>query len=143
MALNPLNNIFDFVLQEVVVVEFIENQWPLSLPQCPILNGFSEQKQTNVVAFTPDVGPPKITRRSTSSLWKTSLTYRMTTAQLATFNSFYEVTLKDGSLPMTWKHPVNQTLYYWSFDPKESPRIDRATSGTFRVSFDLLRLSEV
>lgn len=115
--------------------------WPATLPQCPILNGFSEQKQTNNVSFSPDVGPPKVRRRSTGAAWQTSVAYRMTTAQLSDFNDFYETSLSDGSVPFSWNHPVQQITYYWMFDPKDAPKIDRVTPGTFRVTFNLLRLS--
>lgn len=116
--------------------------WPATIPQCPILNGFSEQKQVNVVAFSPDVGPPKMRRRSTTAWWQTSVAYRMTRTQLTTFNTFYETTIQDGSLPFTWKHPILQTNFDWVFDPKETPKIDHVTASTFRVTFNLLRLPQ-
>jgi hypothetical protein len=114
--------------------------WPLTLPQCPILNGFAEQKQINVVAFSPDVGPPKVRRRSTAAAWNTSVAYRMTTTQLTAFNAFYETSLADGSLAFTWRHPIKQVIYNWMFDPKEAPRVDHITATTWRVTFNLLRL---
>lgn len=115
--------------------------WPTTLPQCPILNGFSETKQTNLRSFTPDVGPPKVSRRSTAASWLTSVAYRMTRAQLTAFNFFYEATLEDGSLPFNWKHPEQQIFYNWMFDPKESPKIERTAPGKFQVTFNLLRIA--
>ncbi len=97
--------------------------WPTTIPQCPILNGFSEQKQINNAVS-----------------WLASLAYRMTTTQLAAFNSFYESDLEDGTLPFVWSHPILQEDFYWVFDPKDSPKIDRMTSGTFRITFNLIRL---
>ena len=100
----------------------------------------SEEKQVNVAAFSPDVGPPKIRKRSTAASWLTSVAFRMTTTQLAAFYAFYEDTLEDGSLPFTWAHPVTTLSYSWMFDPKATPKVDRMTPKTFRVSFSLLRL---
>jgi hypothetical protein len=114
--------------------------WPAGLPQCPVLNAFSEQRQRNVVAFSPDVGPPKMRKRSTAVAVLTSVAYRMTTSHLATFNTFYEDTLEDGTLPFDWEHPITNVTYSWMFDAREAPRIDRMTPATFRVSFSLLRL---
>lgn len=114
--------------------------WPTTLPQCPTLNSFSEQRQPNVATFTPDVGPPKIRRRSTAVGVMTAVGYRMTTADVETFNTFFANTLKDGSLPFAWPHPISKVIYTWMFDPKEAPKIDRMTPDTFRVSFNLIRL---
>lgn len=114
--------------------------WPAGLPQCPILNGFSEQRQRNLAAFAPDVGAPKITRRSTAVAILTSLVFRMTNSHVSTFNTFFEDTLKDGSLPFDWEHPITNVTYTWMFDPKDAPRFDRTTPDTFRVTFNLLRL---
>ena len=114
--------------------------WPSTLPQCPNLNDFSEERQPNTIAFAPDVGTPKMRRRSTAVSTKTTVAFRMTTAQRAAFNTFYETTIVDGTLPFTWAHPITKVSYTWVFKPNEVPKIDRMTPGTFRVSFNLLRL---
>ncbi len=113
--------------------------WPITLPQCPVLNGFSEQRQRNIVAFNPDVGPPKIRRRSSASAVLTSATFRLTTDELSDFDTFFIDTLKDGSLPFEWQHPINRLIYSWWIDSHEAPRIDRLTSSTFRITLNLLR----
>lgn len=114
--------------------------WPATLPQCPILNGFSEQRQRNLAFFDPDVGPPKIRRRSTAVGVLTNLAFRMTTTQLAAFNTFFETTISDGSLPFTWAHPITKVSYTWMFDPQDAPKIDRMTAATHRLTFNLIRL---
>lgn len=63
----------------------------------------------------------------------------MTTAQVASFNSFYIDTLTDGSSPFTWKHPYQGVVYSWWFDAKSPPLIERVTNDTFQVTFPLLR----
>ena len=114
--------------------------WPAALPQCPILNGFSEQRQRNLASFAPEVGGPKISRRSTAVAVLTSLVYRMSNADILVFNTFFEDTLKDGSLPFDWDHPVTGTTYTWMFDINEAPRFDRMTPNSIRVTFNLLRM---
>jgi hypothetical protein len=113
--------------------------WPLTLPQCPTLY-FSEQRQRNVVAFQPDVGIAKMRRRSTAVGVSTSMTFRLTTAQLATFDTFYETTLSDGSLPFDMAHPVTKVNWSWVFDSKDAPKKDRISPGYHMVSFTLMRL---
>ena len=113
--------------------------WPTDLPQCPILNAFSEQRQRNLVSFKPDVGPPKIRRRASASAVLAAVSFRMTDDDVGSFNTFFEDTLKDGSLPFDWQHPIDGLIYSWWFDSGEAPRLDRMTSTTFRVSLNLLR----
>ncbi len=114
--------------------------WPATIPQCPILNAFSEQRRRNIAAFSPPVGRAKLGLRSTAASVMTSVAFRMTTTQLAAFYTFYETTLKDGVLPFDWVHPVTGTTYTWHFDGREAPKIDRMTPKTHRVTFNLLRL---
>lgn len=114
--------------------------WPATVPQCPILNGLSEQRQPNIVSFQPDVGPPKARRRSTAVATLTNVIFRMTNDELDAFNTFYEDTLKDGSLPFTWDHPRTKDSYTWMFATDEPPSIDRMTPKTSRVTCKLLRL---
>jgi hypothetical protein len=114
--------------------------WPATLPQCPILNGFSEQRQRNLAAFQPDVGPPKARRRSTAASVRTNVAFRMTNTQILAFNTFFETTLADGSLPFDWLHPVTKVNYTWMFDTGDAPVLDRMTPKTYRVTFNLLRL---
>lgn len=114
--------------------------WPAGLPQCPILNGFKEQPQPSTTAFKPEIGPPKIRRRTTAKSWMTDMVYRMTNAQLLTFKTFYETTLEDGSLPFTQNHPVTKVNHNWMFDPANQPQIQRTAPNASTVSFTLMRI---
>jgi len=113
--------------------------WPSTLPQCPILTGWDETPQTNVATFSPEVGPPKYRRRSTAKAWLSDTTWRMTSAQVATFKTFYETTIADGSLPFTWAHPITKVTYNWCFT-KQAPKIQRVAPAVHTVDFQLLRL---
>ncbi len=110
---------------DVLVLELI---WPEALPQCPILNSFSEKRQLNVISFKPEIGPPKVRRRRTESGVLTSVEFRMSTNEVAIFNIFFVTTT-----------PITHINYFWRFVPKEAPRIERMPPTTFRVSFNLVR----
>ena len=112
--------------------------WPTSLG-CPVLN-FTEVPQPNVASFTPEVGPPKMRRRSTAKGWLTSVTFRFTNAQVVTFLTFYETTIEDGSLPFTMNHPRTTTNYSWMFMPGDEPEIVRDAKNANKVSFRIVRL---
>jgi hypothetical protein len=113
--------------------------WPATLPQCPILNEFSEQRQRNAVSFSPDVGPPKLRRRSSESGVMASVAFRMTISDLEIFRTFFVDTLEDGPISFQWRHPLDGLVYDWWFDAKEAPSIARMTPETVRVSFNLVR----
>lgn len=111
--------------------------WPSTIPQAP-LYGFQEQRQINVATFMPEVGTPKKRRRSTAVCTLCSAVFRMDHADLATFNTFFETTLKDGSLPFTWNHPRTAVSYTWIFEGV--PTIEFSEIDHNTVSCRLLRL---
>lgn len=113
--------------------------WPGTIPQKPLV-GFTEQRQRNVVAFVPDVGTPKISRRSTSVTVNCQAAFFMTDAELANFNTFYETTLADGTLPFTWNHPRTGVSYTWFFAGDDTPTIEGVTYNINRVTCKLSRL---
>lgn len=114
--------------------------WPATIPQCPILNGLAEQRQRNVASFPPDVGPPKLRRRSTAAAVQTTVVFKMSNAELVDFNTFYETTLADGTLPFTWDHPRTKVNYSWMFSADEAPQIERLAPNASQVMCKLLRL---
>jgi len=114
--------------------------WPATLPQCPIISGFSEQKQTNNAGFSPDVGPPKGRRRSTATCVSTTVPFKMTNQQKLDFEDFFGIDLADGTLPFTWLHPVTKVSYSWMFTQGSAPKMSRLTTRTWMISCELLRL---
>jgi len=113
--------------------------WP-SLPQCPILGEFGEQRQNNVVVFQPEVGRPKFRKRSTRSHTLTAVAFRMTGAQVRDFNDFYKTYTSSGTDLFLWDHPITKKQFTWMFSPSDAPKIDRFAPDRFRVSFSLIRL---
>ncbi|GLI23493.1 hypothetical protein GGQ86_002969 [Xanthobacter flavus] len=89
--------------------------WPSGLP-APMRNGWGEQSQPNTVPFTPEVGPPIRRRRSTVRTRISTMTFRMSGAQLQTFTSFFENDLKDGALRFTMAHPVTGASETWTIE---------------------------
>lgn len=80
--------------------------WPLALPQCPKISGFSEKSPNNLVRSDMDTGPAKVRRRGGAKPWQVSATYILTKAQLSTLQAFVADTLADGALCFDWPHPV-------------------------------------
>lgn len=102
--------------------------------------GFRERRQRNVVGFAPETGIPKMRRRSTAVCVETQAKFELDDADLATFKTFYETTLKDGTLPFTWTHPVDGQSYTWMFSADAAPEIEATTYGFHTVTCEMLRL---
>lgn len=113
--------------------------WPGTLPAAPKY-GFAEKRQTNIAFFAPDVGPPKMRRRSTAVCVVCTANFEMTDAQLVDFNTFFETTLADGTLPYTWNHPRTGVSYTWAFSPSEAPTVTAITYRFNQVDCSILRL---
>jgi len=78
--------------------------WPLSLPQCALLE-HEETARGSTVSFEPESGPPISRRRSSVWLSEFPVTFRMVGAQVATFETFVRQTIVGGTLPFIMQHP--------------------------------------
>lgn len=83
--------------------------WPATLPQRPLADGFEETGRDGVLRTRMDAGPPKTRRRTTAGSSRMRCTFRLTTAQRATFVTFVESDLAGGALAYDWLHPVTDS----------------------------------
>ena len=113
--------------------------WPAGLPQKPDVDGWSEAPQPNRAQFQPEVGPPIRRRRGTARSYLVQAVFNMTDAQVATFWSFWQSDLKDGTLVFTWTHPVTGASARWSFETE--PTASRVGYDWSRLSCQLRRLT--
>lgn len=67
--------------------------WPTSLPQKLLVDGFSQQGADNLIASENDTGPAKLRRRTTSSPSLLAGSLVLTSVQKATFKTFVSDTL--------------------------------------------------
>jgi len=80
--------------------------WPTSLPQIPLLNGFSNPYPNCLLTSSMDSGDDK-TRRRGPKPRQAEVMYSMTAAQVATLETFTSDTIADGAIWFDWPHPVN------------------------------------
>lgn len=109
--------------------------WPAGLPQTPLADGFSEANTPNVIRSENDAGPTNARRRYTVPVKRYALRVLLTTAQVATFESFYETTLASGVLPFDWVDPrtgAAASFIFLGVNPYEE-----AGPGYWFVSFTL------
>lgn len=72
--------------------------WPAALPQQFLINGYHEEPGDNIIRSPVATGPKKTRRRYTATIRPFGGRMLMTVAQYATFRTFYEDTIDDGSL---------------------------------------------
>jgi hypothetical protein len=79
--------------------------WPLTLPQAPIAEGYQESPGETLIRAPMDVGPPKQRRGYTAGVPQLMLTWELEGSEVDTFETFFEETLEGGALSFELPHP--------------------------------------
>jgi len=82
--------------------------WPVTLPQYPLQEGYSETARKNAIRSQMEQGPAKTRKRYTAAVRRFGITLFMTTAQVEIMDAFFEDDLAFGSLSFTWVNPRTQ-----------------------------------
>lgn len=82
-------------------------EWPTSLPQSPLLEGFSDVPQDSVIRSEMD-GLTKQRNRYSAVINDVVESYLMSPAQFSTFRDFYFQTLGNGAEEFLKKDPITQ-----------------------------------
>lgn len=117
--------------------------WPASLPQAPLVDQWAGGPQRNKVGFQPEIGPPIVRRRGTSSveIWEGTFP-PFTAAQLTAFRTFFEDDLYEGTLAFNWTDPIKGDTGLWTFSDDNPPyKIVATANSYYSVSMKLIRIS--
>ena len=79
--------------------------WPASLPQKVLVDGYSEEPQSQVIRTEMDAGPKKTRRRFTAATRSIPVSMNLDLTQLDTFETFFDSDLQGGSLVFDMPHP--------------------------------------
>ncbi len=110
--------------------------WPGTLPSYALEGGYQERFQDQTIESQMDTGPAKIRRRFTKAIRFFSITMLMTPSQVDTFETFWNTTLKGGSLPFDWLHPRTRAAMSFRFR-KPAPSYTVIGGTNVQVSFTL------
>jgi hypothetical protein len=93
--------------------------WPVSLPTNFLKNSLKEGPPDNIIWQEMDYGPPKTRKRGSAAIETFSGSMYMTTAQVATFYTFFNTTLNSGADEFDgFDHPrTGIDTYDWMFTP--------------------------
>ena len=101
--------------------------------------GYSEAPERNVAEFTPDVGPPKLRRRSSLRTDMIGFTLILLSADFEDLQEFYCGTLHDGVDYFTLTHPRNGTSGTWMFAAE--PKLTQVNGLFYFVQISLRLIS--
>lgn len=77
-------------------------QWPASLPQYPLLQGYDEQPKKAYVEFETDSGIPLRRKKTDAPGSDVRAVFLMDDTQYNTFVTFWEDTIDRGAIAVTW-----------------------------------------
>lgn len=108
--------------------------WPPSLPQRVLLSDLVESADPNVVRFDTEYGPAKLRRRATRETGVYQVGLILTTAQVATLETFYLDTLGQVD-PFDWLHPRTLAAHDYRF--RSRPEKRPLGRGFWKATFTL------
>ncbi len=79
--------------------------WPVTLPQTPLEQAYEETMRVSQVRSSIDGLPIVQRQRSPGYAKPINLVLQMTSAQVDTFQSFYQTDLGHGAVSFVWTHP--------------------------------------
>lgn len=97
--------------------------WPAGLQQKNFA-GVVEQRQQAVLRSSMDSGAPKVRKMFTAAIRNIDIPMVFTTAERATFDTFFITTLAEGSISFTWTDPVDDSTVI-TFRFKSPPRMTK------------------
>lgn len=114
--------------------------WPNTLPQQLLLSGASMGEGDGLVEYGPDLGP-SITRRGTSAVMRPlSGSMILSSAQVATWRTFFLTTILQGSLPFTFPDPLGGANLLVKHVKQSPPAIVPLGGDNFQLSLSLVIL---
>jgi hypothetical protein len=120
----------------------VDAAWPTgTVPHEPEQTSYSEQIESNLASFKPDVGASSMWRRGTLPGTTIQCDILMVGTELAAFETFFRTTLGDGALPFTWTNPRYGVSKRYQFAPDQPPRWDSIGFDLYRVRLTMNKLT--
>lgn len=111
--------------------------WPAGLPQRSLIQGYQEGVGDGLLEYQPDAGPTISRRRTTAVVRPLTVSFELTSAQLAILRTFYDTTLMGGSLPFTFPGPTEAATYLVKFQKDGIPKWTALGGDYFSVSISV------
>lgn len=108
--------------------------WPSTLPQYPLVEGYSRTPQDSVLKFQTETGRAKERNRATAMPDSITERYVLEPSQRDTLDTFYKVTTKRGTVTFTKIEPETGLVKEYKFDgPPEINRVGTLYTATCKL----------
>lgn len=108
--------------------------------QLVLQDSYGETPETNVTAFKPEVGPPKLRRRTSISQDLIGCKLWLLGTEWQALKDFYRNTLLDGTQQFSWIHPRTKGTGVFQFEG-DPPKVTSTFGRTFEVQFVMRLIS--
>ncbi len=109
--------------------------WPVTLPQEPLIEGFSGNIVDDTLRSDVDQGPPLARPLFTGNATRMQMQQILTAAQKATLLTFYRTTLFRGSYRFEWSNTqtggVTKEFFFMS-----APMFEPLSHAAWRATYD-------
>jgi hypothetical protein len=109
--------------------------WPDTLPQSPLADGFRETLPDTALRTNMESGPAKIRRRGTTGISRMTLSFFLDAAGAAALAAFHDDTTAGGTLPFSFPHPRQGDTVSCRFI--RTPEIFAISGGFFKTAIEL------
>ncbi len=114
--------------------------WPASLPQRPLVNGYSDGIGDGRVEYAPDTGPTLTRRRSTATPSPLTVAFEMTRDQVDALQVFVATNLLGGSLPFNFPAINEAGTYVVKFQKQGLPKWTALGGDYYNVTMSLWKM---
>jgi hypothetical protein len=76
--------------------------WPSTLPQAPLHQGYAQREQSAVIRSQMGYGPAKVRRLTTAAIQPVNASMVLNDTQKQTLKVFYTTTTKGGAIRFNW-----------------------------------------
>jgi len=107
------------------------------LPQSLLLTGYNQGFGDGLLVYQPDAGPSMARRRSSAVQRPLTVSFVLSRDQLATLETFFNVTILGGSLPFEFPSPISEETYLVKFQKDGIPKWTAISYDDFSVTMTL------
>lgn len=112
--------------------------WPVTLPQSPLVDNYSEGKGQNRRFSQTDTGPGKVYRKTSAAQRPLKCMFFMSNTQLTAFETFFRDDIDEGALPFNIPNPRGAGSFLVRFKADASPEWQSPDGGSnWYVSLEL------
>lgn len=106
--------------------------WPVSLPQEPLIAGFTEEKKSLITSVTTGNRSMIVRKVASRTQNKITVSFNFSDEEMDTFENFFNNVLDGGANVFTFEHPRTHVVYNMSFDPSQSVAYKVEPNGSMR-----------